>query len=397
MAESGARPANRESKQAAAVEAAAAAGFVVPSEVYGPPRCRDCGYVLLGVGGQGTAHECPECGRAFDPLRPNTVDWRPPFVFWRYWLPPTILSCAIAVLLTVLFVAGGSWGWALILGVPIMVGSVTGFGVRARYLVALAVAVVAVSAGVLGVFSLNFVGVLCGALFGLLLLVPTFVGVVCGVFLKQVLRQGSWPMRGYLPGMVPGLLAILIGHAVDQATPPPAIETVRTSVIIDAAPDDVDAELRYYESVEGPVPWWCRIGLPRPIGVEGAMVRVGDVQRCLYSNGGELAKGTTRREPGRELAFVVLQQTNVENNSIELVDGRFVLEPIGSGHTRLTLETRYRPKLQARAVWRPIEHNIASSLHRHVIAGVAEAIEGSGAAVAWVEVAPAPDAAEEAP
>src|SRR4051794_19891946 len=46
--------------------AAAPPVTVVPAR---PPRCRGCGYLLVGQ----TAGRCPECGRAFDVADPRTV------------------------------------------------------------------------------------------------------------------------------------------------------------------------------------------------------------------------------------------------------------------------------------------------------------------------------------
>jgi hypothetical protein len=99
------------------------------------------------------------------------------------------------------------------------------------------------------------------------------------------------------------------------------------------------------------------------------MRAVGDVVRCVYSEG-QLRKRITVFEPGRRLAFDVIEQSGVEDRSAELRRGSFDFEALGDGRSRVTLTTVYRPLLTARTAWRPFEQQLAHVLHDHVLDGM---------------------------
>ena len=63
----------------------------------------------------------------------------------------------------------------------------------------------------------------------------------------------------------------------------------------------------------------------------------------------------------------MIEQVNIEDRSVELIDGSFEFEEIEPGRTRVTLTTRYKPLLQARPVWKPFEHAVVHVLHDHVL------------------------------
>jgi hypothetical protein len=146
---------------------------------------------------------------------------------------------------------------------------------------------------------------------------------------------------------------------------------VRTSRVVALSPQEAWERIVFYEEVPARPPALARIGLPRPLYTEGNAGAAGDLKRCVYSTG-YLLKRITIHRPPRRLAFEVIEQHGVEDHSVDLIDGGFELEPVGEGATRITLETRYRPLLQARLFWRPFEHRLAHVLHNHVLDGIAE-------------------------
>ncbi len=67
-------------------------------------RCIACHYSLKDL----TEHRCPECGRAFDPEKPNTFDSDPEVrralqvqKIRQYWIG-VALYCAVPILLSIL-------------------------------------------------------------------------------------------------------------------------------------------------------------------------------------------------------------------------------------------------------------------------------------------------------
>lgn len=122
----------------------------------------------------------------------------------------------------------------------------------------------------------------------------------------------------------------------------------------------------FYEEVGAEPPRLAQIGIPYPLGTEGIVDEVDDTKRCLYE-GGHLVKLITDFRPGERFAFDVIEQVGIEDRSVELIDGSFEFEEVAPGRTLVTLTTRYRPLLQARAAWRPFEYAVVHVLHDHVL------------------------------
>lgn len=293
------------------------------------------------------------------PERFDDVQW------WR------VLAYAVVGSLIVFFAARSwtSYGWSLVLVLPLATGLLIGVvEIRESRAIIGGSALVAVALLVFLTVTLGIAGVFCTVILINVCLVPLVVGIVAGRLVRaRLLRMGvrSWTALALalmvLP--VPGLFL----EATDGPTG--AVEEVRTVRVIELAPDEAWSHLTFYEDVRLPRPWLARLGLPHPLYTEGDPDRVGAVTRCVY-DGGWLRKRITAHEPGRRLAFEVIEQHGIEDRSIELVDSSFELVPTGDGRTRITLTTRYLPLLEARAFWRPWEHRTTRALHDHVIAGI---------------------------
>jgi hypothetical protein len=90
-----------------------------------PPRCSRCQYVLTGL----PEPRCPECGQEFDPDDPATYRTKPPFVFWRFWFPPLVMT-GVACALWALLLRSSGVGFATTLVVPFALGGLIGYGSR---------------------------------------------------------------------------------------------------------------------------------------------------------------------------------------------------------------------------------------------------------------------------
>ena len=337
-----------------------------------PPRCRDCGYILQGL----TQPACPECGREFSAVDTSSFTYRVPFVWHAFWLPAFATALVVGLLWAMVFYASGVMGWGLFIGVPNMIGVLLGYRHRGSMRLGY-VALVLVLAGVLvGLLLGGFAGIFCVLLlvgvFGGASLLGLFSGVLLGRGLGVVLKRSSFSQRSHLPLLAFVLLWPGLVHLAERAVAWPAgVQTVSTAVVVEATPGRAYDGWLFYGDVTHSPPLLLRLGLPTPRFTVGRIAAEGDVQVCIYTRG-RLVKRATHVEPGRVLGFDVIAQERIEDRSVRLIDGRFTFDPVGDGHTRVTLTTRYQPLLTPRWMWRPIEHLTAGTMHRHVLRGMAE-------------------------
>ncbi|HZL36019.1 MAG TPA: SRPBCC family protein [Tepidisphaeraceae bacterium] len=330
-----------------------------------PPRCLDCGYILLGL----SAGNCPECGKFFDPAHPATWTTKPLFVRWKFWLPGFLLACGGGTLLYVFLIWVAGWGLAVTLVAPFAIGTVVGYGTTVRPFVLVLLAIGATIIIIFTLVGMGLAGTFCGLVLASITLGPMLVGAASGALLRVALKQTRFQQRGYLPILILAICVGLLGLLERAIHTPYAIERVVTSVEIPAPIGRTWNAVMLYEQVHHRPPWLLRFGLPRPLYTRGSMEHVGDVKVCVYTKG-RLVKRITGRVPERRLAFDVIGQINIENHDVRLVDGSFDFAPDGPTQTRITLTTRYEPKLGPRWVWRPAERLAVHALHKHVLEGM---------------------------
>ena len=333
-----------------------------------PIRCQRCFYILENL----PAGACPECGRPFDPTDSRTVTRKPPFVWWTYWLPPLLLAGVGGGVVWTVLVAAVGYGWATTLVMPTAIGSVIGYGVRGRS--GSVVAMVAVAIGLTFLAGAGLAGGLCVFVLALVAIVPLLLGVLLGLALRGTLKASRFSQREYLSIallLLPAAAAVAEGRH-DRL----AVMSVSTVTVVDAPPGATWDGIQFYEEVRRPVPWllWLSPSL-RPRYTRGRSERVGDLKVCVYQRG-HLVKRITDVQPGRRLAFAVVEQDRIESDGVTLVDGSFQLEPIDGGRrTRVTLTTRYVPKLSPRFAYAWAEAWTVHTLHGHVLAGMKDRAE----------------------
>jgi hypothetical protein len=334
-----------------------------------PARCLDCGYVLTGL----DTYRCPECGREFYLSDPTSYTTKPLFVPWKYWLPGLLLALTLGPLLFVVVLLLAGWGIAATFVAPACIGMVVGYGCTInrmlwfRVWLTMTFGIVLVS--VLALHAMAFVGVFCGSVLAAVMLLPVAVGVAAGYVLRERLKDSHFDQRKHLPILLMLTATVLCAWIERLVASPHAIETIVTSTEIPAPVGQAWNALMFYEEVRHRPPWLLRYGLPRPLYTCGSTQHVGDTKVCVYTKG-HLTKRVTRREPDKLLAFDVIEQDRIENNSVRLTGGSFRFIPDFPDHTRVELSTSYQPKLGPRWVWRPFEKLAVHTLHRHVLEGM---------------------------
>ena len=296
------------------------------------------------------------------PVRPRRAKYRQ----LRYILPAVVLSALVLAGLLAVAIYWSSYGWIMVFAVPFVGGIVLGYMTEVDHVVLWVVAIMVIFGAIGGLFTYNLAGLLCGAIAAMVIIVPMAVGASMGLLLRvyHQRRELKENRRRAAAGMLLATVGLLWAEA--QMPLPVMIEEVRTERILAADAMTAWDSLVFYEEVGAEPPRLAKIGIPYPLGTEGIVDEVGDTKRCLYE-GGHLVKLITDFRPGERFAFDIIEQVGIEDRSVELIDGSFEFEEVAPGRTLVTLTTRYRPLLQARAAWRPFEYAVVHVLHDHVL------------------------------
>ncbi len=296
-----------------------------------------------------------------------------PFSPVRYWAPGVALALAVVVTTAFIYVLLSygerfqALGLPLILGGPVTLGCVLGYGLAFRMVVRAYFAVTVLGTVVWCLVSFSVAGLLCAPILALLGAPGVAIGTTLGVVLRKKLKNTSFSQRRFLPGLLLAALTVL-GTAMQSALLPPADEeTVVTTAVVDAPIEAVWAARAFDDpSRMAPASPYSRLGLPSPRGNVGSLTEVGDRKAC-HIGSGILRLLVVESEPPTSLAFVVTEQSGFEDNNVALRRGRLSLRALGPDRTRVVLSTTYAPLLRDRLLWRPIERFIARELHGHVV------------------------------
>ena len=313
--------------------------------------------------------KCPRCGLPYMPDDPVTYATRPRRWQWNLWVPGLLIAVLAGVLAYARAVDQDVLGATAFFGVPFAVGMILGFTTRVRFWLTLALSLFAIACIAFALVSMSVSGLFCGAMLGAIFLVPALVGAGVGWIVRLVAREAAWDRRRF--AFLTVFVGLPFGAGEVEARLPFArpIAEVRTGATFDVPAAAAWDGIMFYEQVEHEPPLLLKLALPRPVRCEGSKAAVGDVARCLYVRG-SMVKTITRREEPRLLAFAVSEQHLHFEHDVELIDGSFLLRPLGEGRTRVVLTTRYRRLLRPAWLWQPMEREIIHALHGHVLEGM---------------------------
>jgi len=262
----------------------------------------------------------------------------------------------------------GSWGAALWIGLPLSLGCLLGYGTRVKAFVRVALAIAVACTFILALMSMQLAGIFCGLLLAAIVTGPVLLGTLIGWMLRLSMKASRFSQRAHLPPVLFLAIAPVWAMIEGRAGPQP-IEAVSTREVIAAPLNACWDAIMFYEEVRHEPPLILRIGLAHPLRTIGSSGAVGDRKICIY-NKGRITKQVTQAEPGRILAFDVIEQSIGYERSVRLTRGSFSFEPIDDAHTAVTLSTTYEPLLTPRFVWRWGEAIAVHALHGHVIEGM---------------------------
>lgn len=304
-----------------------------------------------------------------------------------------LASAALAVLLTVVFGAAATalgteglsrYGWSLFVALPFVLGlgSVLIYGYhRPRgYASCLAVSAISILLLGFGLLSVAIEGVICLAMAAPLALVISSIGASVGYVIQrrpEVMHPAPSMMLVLLLS-VPGLM-----EAEHAAPPEPPVFAVRTSIEINAPPEEVWRQVVSFAEIPPPQDPLFRLGIAYPTRATIEGRGVGAVRHCVFSTGAFVEPIQVWDEPHR-LRFSVAanpppmqewtpyQEIHPPHLQGFLVSrqGQFLLTPLPGNRTRLEGTTWYQHHLWPADYWQlwsdVIIHHIHLRVLRHI-------------------------------
>jgi len=289
-------------------------------------------------------------------------------------LPSALLSIALGAavglaLVTLSVTALESYGLSLFMGTPFVMGLATAFTLCRRYPATVGETMEVVAMTVLVVAGAGLVVGIEGAV-RLLMAAPLGLAVAAmgGVVGRHLARVGEGPLRGaaLLLVLMPGTAAVESGAGTAS------LREVRTSVLVEAAPEEVWREVIEFSPIRAEI--------------EGA--GVGAVRYCVFSTGA-FVEPVTAWEPGRRLAFDVVESPRAPEELSFRDDvspphlegylapraGAFRMIPLDDGRTRLEGSTWYEQRLRPEGYWVWFSDHLIGRIHRTVLEHVRDEAE----------------------
>jgi len=291
------------------------------------------------------------------------------------------LAVGIAMLVLCIYLLE-SYGAALFLATPLVMGTVAGFLFNqpsARSLAAtvgLATLVMLAAALVLLVFALE--GLICIAMAAPIAAPLGILGAILGRAVARTSGPGAAPI-------LPLLVALPLVAGAERLAGTQAPEyCVLTTVEVDAPPAAVWPHVVSFPDLPEPTEWFFRCGIACPLRARIQGAGVGAVRHCEFTTGDFVEPITVWDEP-RRLAFDVTSQPDpmtelspwrhvhpphLAEQSLQSHRGEFRLVDLGGGRTRLEGRTWYTFDMHPQAYWTLWSDLAIHAIHRRVLAHI---------------------------
>jgi uncharacterized membrane protein YhaH (DUF805 family) len=312
---------------------------------------------------------------------------------YEHKLPRALLAMAVGLVLGVSMLALSvyglaSYGVALFLGTPFLIGAITAFLFNHSYPASeretqqIVLMTFGCIAGVLLITAAE--GALC-------LLMAAPLALLIGVMGAALGRRIALRDRGTLVNAMFGVVLLPIAAALDAGHPATPLREVRSSIVIDATPDVVWRSVISFPPLPAPSELVFRAGIAYPERAEIRGAGVGAVRYCIFSTGA-FVEPITRWEPGRRLSFDVAEQPRPLEEWSPYADiapphldgyfrsrrGEFRLTALAGGRTLLEGSTWYEMRLEPATYWIVFGDALIKRIHHRVLEHIKLNAEGHG-------------------
>jgi hypothetical protein len=317
----------------------------------------------------------------------------------RKYLPEGAFgSAALATLITVppaigIIVFGAqimrNYGWGIFVALPFTMGFVASliYGARQPRTLGGCIGAACLSVAVLGIALAAFLleGLLCLAMVFPLAFPLAAIGGICGYFVQRT-RWFSKTSPVFLSALLffaPGV------QGIEQiSSPHPPVFVVRSSIDIQAPPEEVWKQVVAFTQIPPPTEWVFRAGIAYPIRAEIYGTGPGAERHCVFSTGAFVEPIQIWDKP-RQLKFSVTSNpppmqewtlySHVEPPHLHgyLVSegGQFLLTPLPNGGTRLEGTTWYQHGLWPAQYWRIWSDAVIHRIHMRVLRHIRDEAE----------------------
>ena len=314
------------------------------------------------------------------------------------FLPETALgSAAVSLLITVPIGLGTAilgtqilmnYGWGLFVALPFVMGFTAAhiYGARQPRSAGAQIGVACLSVLLLaiGLMALAFEGLICIAMAAPLALPLAALGGFCAHVVQKNRRlQRGTAFVSILLLFAPGIE--WLEHAM--ARPSPIFE-VRSSLDIEAPPEEVWDKVIAFTEIPAPKEWMFRAGVAYPIRAEMLGRGVGAERHCVFSTGAfvepiqiwdapRLLKFSVTSNPAPMQEWTPYPHVDPPHLHGFLVSegGQFLLTPLPNGGTRLEGTTWYRHGLWPSTYWKLWSDEIIHRIHLRVLNHIRDQVE----------------------
>ena len=303
---------------------------------------------------------------------PNSGDTARKLKSWQGALVGLAAGFIFAIFSGVLVKLSGSarMGEVLFILLPLIVGATIAL-VTPRPLIA----VVLLSSSISLLMCLGFLitlhveGLLCAIIAFPLIFVALTVGVVVGLFVREMVRP-SWgrTTNGFLLLAAP--LLIYGGERLEMKTfTEPRTEIVSTTIHVNAAPQQVWANIQSLDKLAGRKPMLMYLGLPIPQRCELRGTAVGSKRTCYFDQG-SIEETILEWDPPRRMRLAIDRTNMPGRHWLEFDGAEYILQADRAG-TTITRVTTIRSNLRPAWYWARFEKWGVQSEHEYLFSDLA--------------------------
>ncbi len=305
-----------------------------------------------------------------------------------------VVTTAFTVAITALIAQGlGNYGWGLFVGMPFFLGlsSVLVYGYHAPRSVGkcVGISLLSVLLASAALIAVALEGVICIIMAAPLGAMVAMIGGVTGYAIQRGAHAEA-PSGVKLRAVAVVGLALPLLVAIEQIEDrQPALREVRTSVTVNASPEEVWEKLIAFSELEPPGELMFRTGIAYPVHAEIDGRGVGAVRRCVFSTGAFVEPIEVWEEPVL-LKFGVTAQPAVMdemspyqvrpphlNNYLRSKRGQFHLTRLPGGGTVLEGTTWYENSFWPADYWGIWSDMIIHRIHGRVLEHIRKEAEAS--------------------